>query len=128
MAAGTATLTVSLVSQDAANGSMQVSISGVAVARVSELHNHSNSYTNGTPNTDNAVALGSVPDAEMLVIIHNTDTVSGHYILVRETIGGAARTIAKILPGEVFFGRMLNAPSVQSPVASVPYEAIVAAA
>jgi hypothetical protein len=107
---------------------MTVSISGVQIARASELQNHSNSYTNGTPNTDNAVALGSVPDAEMLVMIRNTDTASGHYILVRETIGGAARTIAKILPGEVFYGRMMNAPSIQSPVASVPYEAIVAAA
>ena len=128
MPTGTATLTASLVSQDASGGSITCTVSGVSVARTSELHNHSNGYTSGTPSTDTAIALGSVPDAEMLVEIHNTSTTAGQYIIVRETISAAARSIAKILPGEAFVARMFNAPSVQSPIASVPYEAIVAAA
>ena len=128
MPTGPATLTAALVSQDASGGSVSCSVSGWAITRTSELHNHSNGYTSGTPSTDTAVALGSVPDAEMLVEIHNTSTTAGQYIIVRETIGGSARSIAKILPGEGFVARMFNAPSVQSPIASVPYEALVAAA
>ena len=128
MAAGTGTLTVSFNSQDAAGGAITINVNGVAIARASELHNHSNGYSSGTPSTDTAIALGAVPDAEMIFVIHNTSTTAGQYLIVRETIGGSARSIAKVLPGEAWAFRLFNAPSIQSPIASVPYEAIVAAA
>lgn len=128
MSAGTAQLSITLLSTNAAGNTVQGDVSAIAIARTSDLHIESNNVTSGTPSTDTAVPPGGVPDAEMLCYIENTDTVAGHYILVRVDFSGTKRTIAKVLPGEAYFGRILNTPYVQSPVASVPYDYVLAAA
>lgn len=128
MSAGTALLTVSLTSTNAAGNSISADINSLAIVRTSDLHIEANAATSATISTDTAVPPGSVPDGEMLVYIENTDTVAGHFILVRLDFSGTKRTVAKLLPGESYCARVLSTPYVQSPVASVPYDYLLAAA
>ena len=128
MPAGTALLTIALVSTDAAGISKNGGTGPVSIDRTSDLHASANSLTSSSINTDTAVPAATVPDAEMLVYIQNTDTVPGHYILVRLDFSGTKRTVAKLLPGEAYCARVLSTPYVQSPVASVPYDYLLAAA
>jgi hypothetical protein len=128
MSAGTALLTISLVSTDAAGIPKSGGVNSVAITRTLDLHASANSLTSATINTDTAVPPGTVADGEMLAYIQNTDTVPGHYILVRLDFSGTKRTVAKLLPGEAYYGRVLSTPYVQSPVGSVPYDYLLAAA
>jgi hypothetical protein len=118
------TRSVTFVAENDTGETDSISLSGWTLTRTGVRSTASTANTGGTANTDVAVDLGAVPSGACHLCLKNLSTADN--ILIRLDYVGTKRTVATVLPGDVYSAYVPSAPYVQAAAANVPYKAIVA--